>query len=77
MFRKSDDELFIFGRCTGNACFIVGSIFRIDYFPEMEFIFHPPSLIIIYLEATTGIEPVMRVLQTLALPLGDVAIQFG
>ena len=24
-------------------------------------------------EATTGFEPVMRVLQTLALPLGDVA----
>jgi hypothetical protein len=26
-----------------------------------------------YWEATTGFEPVMRVLQTLALPLGDVA----
>jgi hypothetical protein len=25
-------------------------------------------------EATVGIEPTMRVLQTLALPLGDVAI---
>jgi hypothetical protein len=25
------------------------------------------------MEATTGFEPVMRVLQTLALPLGDVA----
>ena len=25
------------------------------------------------LEATTGFEPVVRVLQTLALPLGDVA----
>ena len=27
-----------------------------------------------YLEATMGFEPMMRVLQTLALPLGDVAL---
>jgi hypothetical protein len=27
------------------------------------------------LEATAGIEPAVRVLQTLALPLGDVAIE--
>jgi hypothetical protein len=28
----------------------------------------------LFLEATTGFEPVIRVLQTLALPLGHVAI---
>jgi hypothetical protein len=30
-----------------------------------------------FLEATTGFEPVMRVLQTLALPLGHVANQIS
>ncbi len=29
---------------------------------------------VLLLEATMGFEPMMRVLQTLALPLGDVAI---
>jgi hypothetical protein len=31
----------------------------------------------ISLEATTGFEPVIRVLQTLALPLGHVAVKNG
>ena len=32
---------------------------------------------LIYLEATMGFEPMLRVLQTLALPLGHVAVESG
>jgi hypothetical protein len=31
--------------------------------------------LVFFIEATMGFEPMMRVLQTLALPLGDVAIK--
>ena len=31
---------------------------------------------VLLIEATMGFEPMMRVLQTLALPLGDVAISY-
>jgi hypothetical protein len=41
----------------------------------MEFTASPVGKPVIALEASTGFEPVMRVLQTLALPLGHDAIK--
>jgi hypothetical protein len=35
------------------------------------------ALRLVLKEATTGFEPVIRVLQTLALPLGHVAVDFA